>query len=104
MNGDAKVWDSPNTVTCFSSIASRTADWVFGVARLISSREDHMGKYRPLFELKLASAIGFGQDLCADDVGGHEIRRELNALERNTQDVTQGFHQQCLASNPVPSK
>jgi hypothetical protein len=60
-------------------------------------REDHMGKYRSLFELKLAAAIGFGQDLCADDVRGHQIRRELNALERNAQDVTQGFHQQGLA-------
>src|SRR4029434_2483202 len=65
-------------------------------------REDHMGKYRSFFELKLAAAIGFGQNLCADDVGGHQIRRELNTLERNAEDVTQGFHQQGLAYTRYP--
>src|SRR5262245_61323081 len=65
-------------------------------------REHHMGEYRSLFELKLAAAIGFGQNLCADDVGRHQIRCELNALEGNTEDVTQGFYQQGLAQTRYP--
>src|SRR5262245_63370687 len=44
-------------------------------------REDHMSKYRALFKLKLATATCFSQNFSADDVRGHQIRRELNALE-----------------------
>src|SRR5262245_3183940 len=61
-----------------------------------------MGKYRSFFELKLAAATGFGQNFCADDIGRHQIRRELNALERNAKDVTQGFYQQGLAQTRYP--
>jgi heme/copper-type cytochrome/quinol oxidase subunit 3 len=35
--GSGSRWVTPSTVTCRSSIASSNADWVRGVARLISS-------------------------------------------------------------------
>ena len=37
MNGLPSWWLVPSTVTCRSSITSSNADWVFGLARLISS-------------------------------------------------------------------
>jgi len=37
MKGEPTLWDSPSTVTFARSITSRSADWVFGGARLISS-------------------------------------------------------------------
>ena len=37
MNGSGSGWVTPSTVTWCSSIASSSADWVLGEARLISS-------------------------------------------------------------------
>ncbi len=36
-NGSSRRRVSPSTVTCCSAMASSSADWVFGIARLISS-------------------------------------------------------------------
>ena len=38
---------TPSTVTCRSAIASSKADWVFGIARLISSTSRTFAKTGP---------------------------------------------------------
>jgi hypothetical protein len=47
MNGDGNDRVSPSIVTRPSCIASRSADWVFGVARLISSTSTTFAKIGP---------------------------------------------------------
>ena len=46
MNGRGSGRSSPSTVTWRSSMASSSADWVLGVARLISSAEHDVGEDR----------------------------------------------------------
>jgi len=50
-------------------------------------------------ELKLAFAGRgvFHDDIGADDIGGHQVRRELNPPELERENVTQRADQQCLA-------
>ena len=45
--GDGSSRVTPSTVTWFSAIASSSADWVFGVARLISSTRTTFAKIGP---------------------------------------------------------
>ena len=47
----------PSTVTCRSAIASRSADCVFGIARLISSTSTTLAKIGPGPELEVADAL-----------------------------------------------
>ena len=47
MNGCGSGWVVPSTVTPRSSIASRNADWVRGVARLISSASTTLANIGP---------------------------------------------------------
>src|SRR2546430_6407072 len=53
-----------------------------------------MGEDRPLFELKLSPTVTFRQHLCADDIRGHQVRRELNAFKRHAQGLAQGFYEE----------
>ena len=46
--GEGSSCTSPRKVMRFSSMASRNADWVFGVARLISSPSTMLAKMGPL--------------------------------------------------------
>src|SRR5579864_3300973 len=46
-NGSSRRRVSPSTVTCCSAIASSSADWVFGIARLISSTRTTFAKTGP---------------------------------------------------------
>ena len=47
MNGGASTWLTPSTVIWRSSIASSSADWVFGEARLISSARTMLANSGP---------------------------------------------------------
>ena len=57
-----------------------------------------LGEDRPLDEAEAAPAARAAvfQHLRADDVGGHEIGRELDALGIEPQDLAQRLHQQRL--------
>lgn len=46
-NGEGRLWVSPWIVTCLSCIASRSADWTLGGARLISSASTKFAKTGP---------------------------------------------------------
>ena len=80
MNGAGSWRVTPSTVIWCSSIASRSADCVFGVARLISSASTICADERAGAELEVAGALVVDGD--AGDVGGQDVRRELDALER----------------------
>jgi hypothetical protein len=57
MNGVSRTYVTPSTETCRSSIASSRADWVFGLARLISSPEHQVGEDRAGLELELPTVL-----------------------------------------------
>ena len=53
---------------------------------------------RARLELEDAAAVGqLHDDVGADDVGGHQVGRELDAVEVQVDRVGQGAHQQRLA-------
>ena len=67
-------------VTVRSCMASSSADCVFGVARLISSASTRLAKIGPGWKRRaLRAAIVGLDDHAADDVGGHQVGRELDA-------------------------
>jgi hypothetical protein len=74
---------TPSTVAWCSSIASSSADWVLGGVRLISSASRMSVKIGPGKNLKVWSRAG--KDVGADQVRGHQIGRELDALEADFQ-------------------
>ena len=47
MNGRARRWVDPSMVTCTSCMHSSNADWVFGLARLISSTSTRFANTGP---------------------------------------------------------
>ncbi len=96
-NGGSSVWRSRATVTCCSCIASSSADWVLGVARLISSASTRLAKTGPGWNWNCALAALLDEDVGADDVGGHQVGRELDAAEAAVDDVGEGAHQHRLA-------
>ena len=70
------------TVTRCSCIASSSALCVFGVARLISSARTMFAKIGPLRNSKtLLAAARLVDHRRADDVGRHQVGRELDARE-----------------------
>ena len=74
------------------------ADWVLGVARLISSARTICEKIGPRWNSKIAPAVGrFHDDVGADDVGRHQVGRELDPVEVERQRVGQGPDQERLA-------
>ena len=58
-----------------------------------------MGENRAGLEMELAPSVGLGQDLGADDVGGHQVGRELDALEAEPQGVAGGLAHQGFAQS-----
>ena len=80
MNGSGVRCVMPSTVTCRSSIASRSADCAFGVARLISSARTTCERTGPGRNSKSPRLLVVDGD--AGDVGGQEVGRELDAAER----------------------
>ena len=78
MNGASSRRLTPSAVIWRSSIASSSADWVFGEARLISSASTMLAKSGPGFEAeRLGGAL---VDADADEVGRQQIGRELDPL------------------------
>ena len=74
-NGSFIFLETPMTVTVCSCMASSSADCVFGVARLISSAENQVGKNRT--GLKAENGIALlilGDDVGTRHVGGHRSR------------------------------
>ena len=85
-------------MTDFSCIASSKADWVLGVARLISSARTRLAKTGSGLELELPAAFGaLDHDVGADQVGGHQVGRELDPGELHLQGVGEGPDQEGLA-------
>ena len=75
------------TVTWCSCIASSRLDWVFGVARLISSASTRFAKIGPDWNRKIRWPVLLDEDVRAGDVRRHQVRRELDAVERAVDDV-----------------
>ena len=74
------------------------ADWVLGVARLISSASTICEKDRARLKLEHATAVGqLHDDVGADDVGRHQVGRELDAVEVERDRIGQRAHQKRLA-------
>ena len=81
-------------MTCFSCIACSSADWVRGLARLISSAISNWVKTGPLDEAEGARARrAFLHHFRAGDVGGHQVGRELDAAGVQPQHDGQRLHQ-----------
>ena len=59
--------------------------------------EQQVGEDRSRLEAELALAVLLDQDVRADDVGRHQVRRELDAVERAVDDVGEGAHEHRLA-------
>ena len=72
-------------------------DCVFGVARLISSASTMFAKIGPGWKWKTRGAALLDEDVRADDVGGHQVGRELDAGERAVDDVGERAHEHRLA-------
>ena len=85
-------------MTCRSCIASSSAACVLGGVRLISSASTTLAKIGPVHELQLPRAAGavLLQHFGAGDVAGHQVGRELDALEVQRQALGQRAHHQRL--------
>jgi len=65
---------------------------------LISSASTIWGEERPFLETEDTLAVGpFADDVSAEDVGRHQIRRELHAVELQVQHRAEGADQHGLA-------
>jgi len=59
--------------------------------------QHHMREDRSGLELELAMAVDLGQHLSADNIGRHQVGRELNALEDQAQSFGSGLDHQGFA-------
>ncbi len=82
-------------VTVRSCIASSSADCVLAGARLISSASRNVGEQRAAHQRELVARQV--EHIGAGDVGRHQVRRELDALELARPARAQRTHQQRLA-------
>jgi len=59
--------------------------------------EDHVREDRSFDELHATTAVArFFEDLRSGDVSGHQVRRELNTLKLEMEDLCDGPHEQRL--------
>jgi len=81
-----------------------SADWVLGLARLISSAIRSWAKIGPLTSGKLRRPLPELSSKTSepDDVGGHQVGRELDALGIEPQHLTQRLDQQRLGEARPP--
>ena len=86
---------TPSTVICRSSIASSSADWVFGVARLISSASTNWPMIGP--GRNSNSPVRWLIHRDAGDVARQQVGRELDALEGAADRARDGLRQDRLA-------
>ena len=79
-------------------MASSNAAWVLGGVRLISSASTMLPKIGPWTNVHLPMAGGeiLFDDVGAGDVGGHQVRRELDAPETQAERLRDGAHHQRL--------
>ena len=92
--GSGSEWVSLPMVTCRSCIASSNTLWTLAGARLISSARIRLAKIGPRETSKLPHLLVVNPG--ADDVGWHQVGRELDALELDAQGVRKGLHRQRL--------
>ena len=70
------------------------ADWVRGLARLISSAMRSWAKTGPFTKRKERRPVGaLVEDFGAQDVGGHQVRRELDAAGVEAEHGAQRLHE-----------
>ena len=74
-------------MTWCSCIASSRLDWVFGRRPVDLVGEDEVGEDRARLEAEDALAALLDEDVRAGDVGRHQVRRELDPVERAVDDV-----------------
>ena len=79
MNGRASGWVCPSTVTCASCMHSKSADWVFGEARLISSTSTRLANTGP--GLNSNWLVCRLNTLTPGDVGRQQVGGGLDAGE-----------------------
>ena len=88
----------PPAVTSRSCMACSRAAWVLGGVRLISSARITLAKMGPWMKRNcaVAGAVVLFEDLGAGDVAGHQVGRELDAVEAQVQDLGQAADEQGL--------
>ncbi len=93
----------PRTVTENSCIASSSADCVFGGVRLISSASSTLVNSGPCTNVQVRRPVALilFEDVRARDVRRHQVRRELDALERETERARERAHEQGLRACPA---
>ena len=70
----------------------------FGCGAVDLVSQDQIGEDGAILEAKgAATFLGFLQDIGTDDIGGHQIRRKLNARELQLQGRGQGADEQGFA-------
>ena len=93
-------WVVVPLVTVRSCMASSSADCVLGVARLISSASTRLAKIGPGWKRSVLCAAVVGlHDHAADDVGGHQVGRELDARIAQLKCARQRAQQRGLAQS-----
>ncbi len=98
--GRGRSWLVRPTVTACSCIASSSADWVRGVARLISSASTRLAKTGPRWKSKPRGPSVLPrveQHVGASHVGWHQVGRELDAAVFEAEGTRDGAHQERLA-------
>ena len=85
---------APPIVTWCSCITSSSADCTFAGARLISSASRKLREHRA--ELGVEAAAVGPVDAGADEVGGHQVGRELDAAEAAAEHLGEGLDGQRL--------
>ena len=83
-------------MTWCSCIASSSAACVLGGVRLISSASITFAKTGPRTKRSARAPPVLVEDLGAGDVGRHQVRRELDALEAQVEDLGERADQQRL--------
>ena len=94
-NGSGSGRVSPSAVTWCSSIASSSADCVFGRRAVHFVGEDHLREDRARVELEVAGVAL--EDRHADDVRGQQVAGELDALEMQAERAREHMRERGLA-------
>ena len=94
MNRSLSSWLSPSIVTCRSCIASSSAACVFGRSAVDLVGEQQLGEDRAAGQRE-ARGLEVEQ-VGADDVGGHQVRRELDAPEIQPDRLREAVREQRL--------
>ena len=80
-------------------MASSSAACVLGGVRLISSARIMFAKTGPCTKIIFRPSLGVLKNFRAGDVRGHEVGRELDALELQVENLRDGFDEQRLGQS-----